>query len=96
MTGHNQSSAPKPAPGPWADFANCLGLPPDWFFPARDDSQSVPAEAKKVCAACQVRQQCLDYAMTPPVITNGVWGGLSERERKRLRRKQRLERRASA
>ena len=93
MSGRHQSSAPKPAPGPWAQLGNCVGLPESWFFPEREDSPKVTVGAKRVCASCQVRQQCLDYAMTPPVITNGVWGGLSERERKRLRRKQR---RASA
>ena len=88
-----QSTEPKPPPGPCAQYANCLGLPSSWFFPTRGDSESVPAEAKKVCAACQVREACLTYAMTPPYIVAGVWGGTSERERRRMRRRLR---RASA
>jgi WhiB family redox-sensing transcriptional regulator len=66
----------------WQRFANCLGVDPDLFFPERGASTR---EAKEVCRACVVRADCLEYA-----ITNGekfgIWGGLSERERRRIRR----------
>jgi WhiB family redox-sensing transcriptional regulator len=70
----------------WQRQANCLGVDPDLFFPERGMSTR---EAKEVCAACVVRQACLDYA-----IANGekfgIWGGLSERERRTLRRAREL------
>lgn len=73
----------------WQDYANCLGVDPDLFFPERGASTK---EAKAVCRGCIVRQECLEYA-----IVNGekfgIWGGLSERERRRLRRQRALARR---
>ena len=76
----------------WQDEANCLGVDPDLFFPERGASTR---EAKEVCRACVVRADCLEYA-----ITNGekfgIWGGLSERERRRLRRQRALTVRQSA
>ena len=50
------------------------------FFPERGESAG---PARQVCAACPVRQPCLDYAITNR-ITHGVWGGLTERERRAL------------
>jgi WhiB family redox-sensing transcriptional regulator len=67
--------------------ANCLGCDPDLFFPARGESC---ADAKAVCRGCRVRVECLEYALALGE-KHGIWGGLSERERRRLRR-----RRASA
>ena len=89
MSGRRQSTLPKPPPGAWAQYANCLGVDPDLFFPERGESSIDVAEAKKVCSGCRVAQSCLTYAMTPPVITTGVWGGTSAKERQRLRRRQR-------
>lgn len=66
----------------WQDRANCLGVDPDLFFPERGASTR---EAKEVCRGCEVRQQCLDYALENGEKF-GIWGGLSERERRRLRR----------
>lgn len=74
--------SPKPAPGEWAELANCLGLAPDLFFPAR--GQDITS-AKAVCRDCVVRDDCLAYALTSPTERFGVWGGLSERERRRVR-----------
>ncbi|MBM3683144.1 MAG: WhiB family transcriptional regulator [Actinobacteria bacterium] len=66
----------------WQRLANCLGVDPDLFFPERGASTR---EAKEVCRGCVVRESCLEFA-----ITNGekfgIWGGLSERERRRIRR----------
>ena len=66
----------------WQNWANCLGVDPDLFFPERGASTTT---AKEVCRGCVVRQDCLDYAMRH-VERFGIWGGLSERERRRLRR----------
>jgi hypothetical protein len=51
------------------------------FFPGRGETAG---PARLVCAACPVRQPCLDYAITNR-ITHGIWGGLTERERRALR-----------
>lgn len=66
----------------WQDQANCLGVDPDLFFPERGASTR---EAKEVCKGCVVREDCLEYALANGEKF-GIWGGLSERERRRLRR----------
>lgn len=71
-------------------YGNCKGVDPDLFFPERGASTR---EAKEVCRGCVVRDECLEYA-----ITNGekfgIWGGMSERERRRIRRQRALAREA--
>lgn len=72
----------------WRPLANCAGLPAEWFFPERGDSigtDSGYVQAKQVCRACEVRQECLDYAQTEPLERWGLWGGLTAKERGRLR-----------
>jgi WhiB family redox-sensing transcriptional regulator len=66
----------------WMDRGNCLGVDPDLFFPARGASTR---EAREVCRGCVVREQCLEYALVN-AEKFGIWGGLSERERRRIRR----------
>ena len=66
----------------WQDQANCLGVDPDLFFPERGASTR---EAKEVCRGCVVRLECLEFALVNGEKF-GIWGGLSERERRRLRR----------
>jgi hypothetical protein len=51
------------------------------FFPGRGESAE---PARQVCAGCPVRQPCLDYALSHG-ITHGIWGGLTERDRRPLR-----------
>lgn len=82
----NLSEAPpsKPAPGPWVERANCLGLDPELFFPEKGHP-AVNQEALGVCRRCVVRDACLDYAQTSPVEVTGVWGGFTPRQRQRLR-----------
>ena len=65
----------------WRELAVCRGIDLEVFFPERGESAE---PARRVCAACPVRQPCLDYAITNR-ITDGIWGGLTERERRALR-----------
>jgi len=74
----------------WQDGANCRGVDTDMFFPERGASHR---EAKAVCRGCTVREDCLEYALVNGEKF-GVWGGLSERERRRIRRKRGLTRAA--
>ena len=76
----------------WQDQANCLGVDPDLFFPERGASTR---EAKEVCRGCVVREECLEYALSNGEKF-GIWGGLSERERRRVRRQRALERQRRA
>lgn len=64
----------------WHAQAACRGKGPDRWFPGQGDDLR---PAREVCATCPVREPCLEAARTE---RNGIWGGLSERERKRLRR----------
>ncbi|MGH8902192.1 MAG: WhiB family transcriptional regulator [Egibacteraceae bacterium] len=78
----------------WRDQAACVGDDTERFFPAGSTGAEAAAhiaEAKAVCAGCKVSQQCLDYALTTGQH-DGIWGGLTEDERRSLRRK--LQRRA--
>ena len=71
----------------WQARANCMGVDPDLFFPERGSSTR---EAKEVCRGCVVREECLEYAVTYGEKF-GIWGGLSERERRKIRRRRTLE-----
>ena len=76
----------------WQEEANCLGVDPDLFFPERGASTR---EAKAVCRSCEVRVDCLEYALAHGEKF-GIWGGLSERERRRIRRQRAQAARRSA
>ena len=76
----------------WQSRANCMGVDPDLFFPERGASTR---EAKEVCRGCVVREDCLEYALANGEKF-GIWGGMSERERRRVRRARALQRRDSA
>ena len=76
----------------WKDYSNCLGVDPDLFFPARGASTR---EAKEVCRSCVVQNDCLEYALQNGEKF-GIWGGMSERARRRIRRQRALERQAAA
>ncbi|MGI5479707.1 WhiB family transcriptional regulator [Streptomyces lavendofoliae] len=67
----------------WQDTALCAQTGPDFFFP---DPGSSTREAKRLCAACDIREACLEYALIHDERF-GVWGGLSEKERYALRRR---------
>jgi WhiB family transcriptional regulator, redox-sensing transcriptional regulator len=66
----------------WQDRALCMETDPEAFFPEKGGSTR---EAKKVCRGCEVRAECLEYALGHDERF-GIWGGLSEQERRRLKR----------
>ncbi|SDH82164.1 WhiB family transcriptional regulator [Agrococcus jejuensis] len=66
----------------WQVDALCAQTDPEAFFPEKGGSTR---DAKRICEGCDVRAQCLDYALQNDERF-GIWGGLSERERRRLRR----------
>jgi WhiB family redox-sensing transcriptional regulator len=65
---------------PWVDQALCAQTDPESFFPEKGGSTR---EAKRVCLTCDVRAECLEYALDYDERF-GIWGGLSERERRKL------------
>jgi WhiB family transcriptional regulator, redox-sensing transcriptional regulator len=69
----------------WMFHARCRGISPAEFFPS--DGTGVET-AQRVCASCPVRSECLEYALFNR-IEHGVWGGASERERRRILRRRR-------
>jgi len=77
---HRTLAAPARFAARWREQAACRGADLGVFFPERGESAG---PARQVCAACPVRQPCLDYAISNR-ITHGVWGGLTERERRAL------------
>jgi WhiB family redox-sensing transcriptional regulator len=66
----------------WQRRANCMGVDPELFFPERGASTR---EAKEVCRGCVVCEDCLEFAIANSEKF-GIWGGMSERERRRVRR----------
>jgi WhiB family redox-sensing transcriptional regulator len=66
----------------WQDQALCAQTDPEAFFPEKGGSTR---EAKRICVGCEVKQECLEYALMQDERF-GIWGGLSERERRRLKR----------
>jgi len=69
----------------WWELAACRRTDPELFFPVSEigPARRQVAHAKAVCATCRVRQLCLDYALATRQA-HGVWGGLTETERKAL------------
>ncbi|TQM30887.1 transcription factor WhiB [Nocardia bhagyanarayanae] len=66
----------------WQERALCAQTDPEAFFPEKGGSTR---EAKRICMGCEVRGECLEYALAHDERF-GIWGGLSERERRRLKR----------
>ena len=80
---------PQPtAPADWRSRSACLTENPELFFPIGTTGPAVTQvdEAKRVCGQCQVRNECLTWALEENQ-DHGVWGGLSEDERRSLRRR---------
>ena len=69
----------------WMARGLCTSIPPAMFFPS--DGAGVEV-ARKICATCPVQQECLEHALVNR-IDHGVWGGCSERERRRILKRRR-------
>ncbi len=69
-------------PDDWQDRAACFGVDPDVFFPISEE-EAGPALA--FCGACRIREECLSWALKNSE-RYGVWGGLTEQQRRRLQR----------
>jgi WhiB family redox-sensing transcriptional regulator len=67
----------------WQTDSLCAQTDPEAFFPEKGGSTR---EAKKICGSCEVRSSCLEYALENDERF-GIWGGLSERERRKLRKR---------
>lgn len=67
----------------WQTDALCAQTDPEAFFPEKGGSTR---DAKRICTSCEVRAQCLEYALANDERF-GIWGGLSERERRKLRKR---------
>ncbi len=76
----------------WMDDGLCRQVPPSTFFP--NDGVGVEV-ARRICATCPVQVPCLEYALAER-IDHGVWGGASERERRRILKRRRQEAATSA
>lgn len=70
-----------PQPRRWMQWAACLHADTELFFP---DKGQQPDAAKRVCGRCCVRLQCANYALADETL-HGVWGGLTDRERREIR-----------
>ena len=69
----------------WRRHSACRGLDPEIFYPDDDDQA---AAAKVVCDVCSVRETCLEFALQGRE-KEGVWGGATEKERRRIIRQRR-------
>ena len=69
----------------WRQRGACRGLDAAIFYPASDEEAG---EAKAICARCPVREPCLEFALSTRE-SDGIWGGATERERRRLLRQRR-------
>ncbi|MFT4135097.1 WhiB family transcriptional regulator [Microbacterium sp.] len=67
----------------WQSDALCAQTDPEAFFPEKGGSTR---DAKRICSSCDVRAECLEYALQNDERF-GIWGGLSERERRKLKRR---------
>lgn len=72
----------EPEDDQWQERALCAQTDPEAFFPEKGGSTR---EAKRICLGCEVKDACLEYALANDERF-GIWGGLSERERRRLKR----------
>lgn len=69
----------------WRQRAACQGVDPEIFYPVSDEEAE---QALAICGSCPVREPCLEYALTSRE-REGVWGGATERERRRMLRQRR-------
>lgn len=69
----------------WRDRAACRGIDPEIFYPVSDEEVDA---ARAICAVCPVREACLEHALSSRE-KEGIWGGCTERERRRIIRQRR-------
>jgi WhiB family redox-sensing transcriptional regulator len=81
VAGANSDSGSDPLS--WQGDALCSQTDPEAFFPEKGGSTR---DAKRICGQCNVQSECLEYALKNDERF-GIWGGLSERERRRLRKR---------
>ncbi len=74
----------------WQESALCAQTDPDIFFPEKGGST---APATSICQQCEVRSECLEYAISHD-IRHGIWGGMSDNDRRRISRERRRARQA--
>lgn len=86
------SAGPSRIPGEWArDPARaCVDVDPDTFFPETTNANTLVKAARAICAVCPFWRDCAEYAISEPMI-HGVWGGTTDSERMKIRRKRRLQ-----
>lgn len=75
----------------WRQRAACRDSDVELFFPTTEEEAAAP---KAICATCPVRDECLEWALATRQ-NDGVWGGLTDAERRRLRRRRQAARRAA-
>ena len=71
----------------WRLRGACRGLDPEIFYAASEEDDGVE-RAKQVCSTCVVQQQCLEFALANRE-SEGIWGGATEKERRRILRQRR-------
>ena len=76
-------AAPITEERPWAAFAVCRDHDPDLFFPVTPEGER---DAVRICAGCPVQEDCLEFSIEAK-IRFGVWGGMTEKERRSLNRR---------
>jgi WhiB family redox-sensing transcriptional regulator len=84
MTGVPGTRQTFPTAGEWRNDAICTQVDPELFFPAKGDTWTA-REARIICLRCPVQKQCLEYALRHNEQF-GVWGGMTERERRRVKK----------
>lgn len=96
MTILDQSRDETVEPDAWRDHALCRDSSPELFFPVGNTGVALDsiAHAKAVCGQCSVTGECLEFALDTHQ-DSGVWGGLSEEERRVIRRQRTAQRRAA-
>lgn len=66
----------------WETWAYCKGYPKEWFFAESGQGRYYNSKAKELCSECPVQLNCLNYAIAHEEM--GIWGGMTEKERKKL------------
>ncbi|MBV9384132.1 MAG: WhiB family transcriptional regulator [Streptosporangiaceae bacterium] len=74
----------------WREAGACLSADPDLFYPISTTGLALAqiAKARTICSRCEVRRQCLEFAMETGDM-HGIWGGTTPEERRRARRRKR-------